>query len=206
MKPGHIYLLRNPSYQANYHKLGKTTDTVEKRSKQLSRPTGVPSDFITVYQHSVIDCDKAENMAKERLKKYRVDNTEFFDLPQNEAIKVLMEVVNAINLIEKDDEPNPFADCVVDNICELFESGQVRLMDGEAFKLQIYYLLSPIYERLTFTSKEFANTTGISENRVGELASQLKFETEEQMMHRLKLEEDRCSQEFDQINKRQSKI
>jgi hypothetical protein len=203
MKPGRIYLLRNPAFKENYHKLGKTTRTVEERSKQLSKPTGIPSDLITVYQHDVVDCDKAENMAKERLKKYRVDNTEFFDLPQNEAIGVIMEVVNAINTVEEDiDERRPFSAYAVDEICKIFESGRVRSMDGEAFKVQIYYLLSPVYGRLTFTSKEFADKTGVSEKRIVELANQLKFETEEQMGRRMRLEEERLCREVDEIYKR----
>ena len=193
MKAGHIYLLRNPSFKENYHKLGKTTDTVEKRSKKLAQPTGVPSGFLIVYQHAVSDCDKAENLGKERLKKYRVADTEFFELPQNEAIKVLIDVVNIINAIPVEDEPNPFAGCVSDNIRSLFESGEARAMDGDAFKLWICNQLTPLYERLFFTGKEFSQMTGLSEKRVVELAAQLKFETEEMFELRRKKEEDDAS-------------
>lgn len=189
MKSGHIYLLKNPAYRDNYHKLGKTADTVEKRAKKLSQPTGVPSEFLIVYQHRVVDCDAAENMAKERLKNYRVADTEFFDLPQNEAIKILMEVVSIFNTPDDDGEENPFANCIFQNIRELFETGQVRSLSGEALKIQLFYLLSPGYSRLSFTLKEFVDKTGIPEDRVMELLKQLNIQTEEQITYELKRQE-----------------
>ena len=67
MKSGHIYLLKNPAYRPNYHKVGKTEDTTEKRARKLSQATGVPEEFIIVYQHRVPNCHRAESLAKERL-------------------------------------------------------------------------------------------------------------------------------------------
>jgi len=201
MKSGHIYLLKNPAYRDNYHKLGKTADTVEKRAKKLSQPTGVPSEFVIVYQHRVVDCDAAENMAKQHLKDYRVADTEFFDLPQNEAIKILMEVVSVINAPSNDEDENPFANCVFENIRDSFETGQARSLSGEAFKIQTFYFLSPAYSRASFTLKEFVDKTGISENRVIELLNQLKIQTEEQIFDELKRQEDQCREMDEDIRR-----
>jgi hypothetical protein len=191
-------LLKNPAYRDHYHKLGKTTDTVEKRAKKLSRPTGVPSEFVIVYAHRVVDCGAAENMAKERLKKYRVTDTEFFDLPQNEIIKILIEVVSFFNTPDDDEEENPFANCIFQNICELFENGQVRSLDGEALKIQLFYLLSPGYSRLSFTMKEFVDKTGIPEDRVMVHLKQLNIQTEEQIFDEVKRQEEQLCREIDE--------
>jgi hypothetical protein len=201
MKSGHIYLLKNSAYRDNYHKLGKTADTVEKRAKKLSRSTGVPSEFVIVYQHRVVDCDAAENMAKQRLKNYRVADTEFFDLPQNEAIKILMEVVSVINTPSDNKEENPFVNCVFENIRDLFETGQARSLSGEAFKIQIFYFLSPAYSRASFTLKEFVDKTGIPENRVMELLKQLNIRTENQIFDELKRQEEKCHEMDEEIRK-----
>jgi hypothetical protein len=204
MKSGHIYLLKNPAYRDNYHKLGKTADTVEKRAKKLSQPTGVPSEFVIAYQHRVVDCDAAENMAKQRLKDYRVADTEFFDLPQNEAIKILMEVVSIINTTGDDEEENSFVNCVFEDIRELFETGQARSLNGEAFKIQVFYFLSAAYSRASFTLKEFVDKTGISENRVTELLKQLNIQTEDQIFDKLKRQEDQCREMDEDMRKGQS--
>lgn len=193
MKSGHIYLLKNPAYLNNYHKLGKTADTVEKRAKKLSQPTGVPSGFLIAYQHPVADCDAAERMAKERLKGYRVADTEFYDLPQNEAIKILMEIVSFINTPSDDDE-GLFATCIVQNIRELFESGEARSLSGEAFKIQLLYLMSPNYSRMSFTLTEFVNKTGVPKDQVVRLLKQLKIQTEEEIFDHSKRLEEQCSQ------------
>ena len=200
MNPGHIYLLNNPAYRANYHKVGKTADTVERRARKLSQPTGVPSEFVIVYQHRVVDCDKAENMAKERLKNCRVADTEFFDLPQNEAIKILMDVVSSINASDEDEEGNPFANCIFENIRKLFETGEIRSLSGEALKIKLLDLLTPGYSvsRLPFTLKEFVDKTGISEDRVTELLKQLKIQTEEQILDKVKRQERQSIREMDE--------
>jgi hypothetical protein len=200
VNPGHIYLLRNPAYREHYHKLGKTGDTVEKRAKKLSQPTGVPSGFLIVYQHRVADCDKAENMAKERLKNYRVADTEFFDLTQNEAIKTLMEVVSVINTPGDDDEGNPFANCIFENIRNLFETGEIRALSGEELKIKLLHILTPGYSdsSLAFTLKEFVEKTGIPEDRVIELLKQLKLQTQEQFLSRYKQEEEQLCREIDE--------
>ena len=198
VKPGHIYLLRNPAYREHYHKLGKTADTVEKRAKKLSQPTGVPSGFLIVYQHRVADCDKAENMAKERLKNYRVADTEFFDLPQNEAIRIIMEVVNIINTPGNDEEENPYAHFFLETVCELFDSGRIRSLNGEAIKIQLFYLLAWANSRESFTLKEFVDKTGIPEEHVIELLKELGLKTEEQIWSERKQQEEQLGREIEE--------
>jgi|GEM_PF-6736640 len=203
MKSGHIYLLANPAYRENYHKLGKTADTVEKRAKDLSRPTGVPNEFVIVYQHQVVDCDAAENLAKKKLNDYRDrNNKEFFVLPQNEAIKILMEVVSIINATsDVEDEENAFANCIVDNIRRLFETGQVCSLSGDALKIKLFHELLPGLSRLSFTLDEFADNTGISKERIVELLKQLNIKTEEQIEDEFKQQEAEYSRWFEELKK-----
>ena len=198
MRTCHIYLLKNPAYRDNYHKLGKTADTVEKRAKKLSQPTGVPSGFLIVYQHRVVDCDKAEDMAKERLKNYRVADTEFYDILQNEAIGILMEVVNIINTPSDDEEEHPYANAFLRKTRELFESGQVSSLSGEALKIRLFYLLSWAYWRESFSLKEFVERTGIPEVRVTELLKQLGIQTEEQIRYERDQEEKQLCREIEE--------
>jgi hypothetical protein len=181
MNSGHIYLLKNRAYRNNYHKLGKTTDTVEKRARKLSQATGVPSEFRIVYQAEVVDCDKAENMAKERLKHYRVADTEFFDLPQDQAIQIVMEIVKLINTPNDSEQDHFYANDFLRKVCQLFESGQVRSLSGDALKIWLFCLLSPAYWRESFSLKEFVDRTGIPEDRVIDLLKQLGLETEDQI-------------------------
>ena len=202
MNPGHIYLLKNPAYRDNYHKLGKTTDTVEKRARKLSQPTGVPSEFRIVYQHWVVDCDKAENMAKERLQPYRVAGTEFFDLPQNEATNILIAVTDTVNAHSSDEEECLFANTFFQNIRGLFETRQVHSLSGDALKIRLLYLLSPAYSRLSFTLKEFVDKTGISEDRVIDLLKQLGIQTEEQIWHEQHQEEKEMCREIEEEDMR----
>lgn len=180
-KSGHIYLLKNPSYRANYHKLGKTADTVEKRARKLSQPTGVPTAFVVVYQHHVSDCHKAEALAKERLKKYRVADTEFFDVQQNEAIRILMEVVELINKPEDDSDSHPYADAFMQKVCAIFETGEATHMSEDEFKVRIFGLTSWAYWRESFSLKEFAERTGIPEQRVSEILRQTGLSTEDEI-------------------------
>ena len=181
MKSGHIYLLKNPAYRPNYHKIVKTQETTEKRARKLSQPTGVPAEFIIVYQHHVPDCHRAESAAKERLKDYRVADTEFFDIPQNEAIKIMMEIVEAMQKPEDDTEGHPYADTFLRKICELFETSAAARMSADEFKIRIYYLTSWRYWRESFTLREFCEGTGIPTHRVSELLKTSGISTEEEI-------------------------
>ncbi len=91
MRHGFVYILLNPSF-VDQVKIGQTTRTSEKRATELSRPTGVPSPFIVVYDELVSDVDEVEARMHRRFEGFRVQrNREFFRVPMRDAIKALQE-------------------------------------------------------------------------------------------------------------------
>ena len=72
-------------------KIGLTDRTSKARAKEL-RGTGVPDDFIVVYDELVTDCASVELRLHQRFDDYRYQpNREFFQIPVREAIRGLME-------------------------------------------------------------------------------------------------------------------
>ena len=72
-------------------KIGLTERTSKARAKEL-RGTGVPDDFIVVYDELVTDCEFVELRLHQRFDDYRYQpNREFFQIPVREAIRGLME-------------------------------------------------------------------------------------------------------------------
>lgn len=72
-------------------KIGLTEREPKERAKDL-RGTGVPDDFIVIYDELVTDCKIVEKRLHERFDDYRYrPNREFFQIPIREAIRGLME-------------------------------------------------------------------------------------------------------------------
>lgn len=72
-------------------KIGLTERTSKDRAKDL-RGTGVPDDFIVVYDELVTDCKFIEKRLFARFDDYRYQpNREFFQIPIREAVRGLME-------------------------------------------------------------------------------------------------------------------
>lgn len=64
-----------------------------QRVVELSRQTGVPADYILVYDELVNDCDSVERKLHEKFAGYReVRNKEFFRVRPTDAIKALQEL------------------------------------------------------------------------------------------------------------------
>lgn len=99
MSKGWIYILSNNSLKKDLLKIGKTTQTPEKRAAQISSRTGVPAPYVVAYKMQVSDCDTVELWVHNRLSKYR-HSKEFFELPLEEAIKVVSEVVSKLKKTE----------------------------------------------------------------------------------------------------------
>ena len=90
---GYIYVLSNPSMKEDMLKIGMTRRDPKERAVELSRSTGVPTDFVVAYQVRVPDCRSAEKLVHERLSKYRTSKRkEFFSLPSRDAIHTVKEV------------------------------------------------------------------------------------------------------------------
>lgn len=72
-------------------KIGLTERTSKERAKDL-RGTGVPDDFIVIYDELVTDCNFVEKRLHARFDDYRYQpNREFFQIPIREAVRGLME-------------------------------------------------------------------------------------------------------------------
>jgi hypothetical protein len=59
---GFVYVLLNPAFPRQL-KIGRTAINSEKRAMQLSRQTGVPDDFIVIYDELVGDSERVEKIA-----------------------------------------------------------------------------------------------------------------------------------------------
>ncbi len=98
VKPGKIYILRNPSYKDTLVKIGRTSGLSEARAKQISSVTGVPQNFEVLYEEDVVDCTLAEKLIHQKLENYRVNTKrEFFQLPLKLAVKQVFEVCLFVN-------------------------------------------------------------------------------------------------------------
>ena len=88
---GHVYVMLNPSIPGVV-KIGRTRDQTRARARQLYS-TGVPKEFIVLWQEFVHDSDKVEQEIHERFKDLRVNpRREFFEVEPQQAIRTLMEV------------------------------------------------------------------------------------------------------------------
>ena len=87
---GFVYVLINP-HMEGLVKIGKTTRDPMSRAAELSQHTGLPADFILVFQQEVTNCDVVEQLVHEKLKKHRLPNKEFFSVPVDKAIHAVIE-------------------------------------------------------------------------------------------------------------------
>jgi hypothetical protein len=90
MSAGFVYIMINPAMRGLV-KIGLTERTSKERAKDL-RGTGVPDDFIVIYDELVTDCNFVERRLHARFDDYRYQpNREFFQIPIREAVRGLME-------------------------------------------------------------------------------------------------------------------
>ena len=76
-------------------KIGRTRDQTRARARQLYS-TGVPKEFVVLWQELVHDSDEVEEQLHERFKASRVNaRREFFEVEPQEAIRALMEVARS---------------------------------------------------------------------------------------------------------------
>src|SRR5438552_7851226 len=100
MSTGFVYIMINPSFIKKV-KIGITTRTSEERAKELSS-TGVPDDFVVVYDELVNNCEEVEKQLHDKFDAFRTNkNREFFNIPVKEAIKELQKIKNSY-LINED--------------------------------------------------------------------------------------------------------
>lgn len=94
---GYIYLLRNAAHELDVFKIGRTTNTVEGRAKQLSG-TPSPDQFIIILRWQVKDCVLAEKLIHKKLDSYRLNpKREFFKIKLEDSIKEIIPIIDKIN-------------------------------------------------------------------------------------------------------------
>ena len=88
MEEGYVYILSNDSLNGLL-KIGSTTFGAEKRAKQLSYTTALPSPFIVEYEIYVRHYVEFEKAIHRKLDSYRVNpKREFFAVSIDKAIEV----------------------------------------------------------------------------------------------------------------------
>jgi len=92
MAIGFVYILLNPAFPRQI-KIGRSRGESNKRAKELSRQTGVPHDFIVIYDEMVSDAEEVERLMHDKFADSRVHrNKEFFFATPKDAIKALQEL------------------------------------------------------------------------------------------------------------------
>lgn len=88
---GHVYVMLNPA-MPGIVKIGRTREQAKARARQLYS-TGVPKEFVVLWQELVHDSDEVEKEIHARFKSSRLNpRREFFKVEPQEAIRTLMEV------------------------------------------------------------------------------------------------------------------
>lgn len=112
-----MYILINP-YMRGLIKIGLTTSTPEKRAKQLSAATGVPGEFVVIYDELVSDCRLVERELHNHFAGYRAEiNREFFTVPPKDAIKALQNISKSYSLAKDDYQ---FSKSIIDELRKKF--------------------------------------------------------------------------------------
>lgn len=84
-----VYVLTNKS-MPNLLKIGSTTKEPDERAKQVSRGTGVPTNFMVEYAFKCFNAESLEREIHKYLKPHRVSNDrEFFQITLDEVEKTI---------------------------------------------------------------------------------------------------------------------
>jgi len=90
---GWVYVLSNPSMPGIF-KIGLTTTHPEKRAKELSGTTGVPTKFKVVRSFISDDPNAHEKEIHRQLARYRInEDREFFQCPVERIIQICTSVI-----------------------------------------------------------------------------------------------------------------
>lgn len=87
-RPGYCYVLANPSFRENVHKVGLTERTLSERTKELFT-TGVPTPFSVETSWHVRNCRVFEFLMHTLFREHRVNKKrEFFEVPLQSLVCV----------------------------------------------------------------------------------------------------------------------
>lgn len=101
---GWVYVLHNPSFKHNMIKIGFTNrPTPQQRAQELSKHTGVPTEFEVVYAVQVPNAQNVETRVHQILQHKRAQNNrEFFECHTDEAVKTIRSVAGK-NVVQEMD-------------------------------------------------------------------------------------------------------
>lgn len=91
-RPGFVYVLTNPSLDGMV-KVGMTTATVERRAKQLSQSTSIPTQFEIHASFESTDPSADEQRVHLALQEHRVPSSEFFMVSAAKAAEMCAQVI-----------------------------------------------------------------------------------------------------------------
>lgn len=107
-KEGFVYVMSNPS-MPGLVKIGIARESVEKRKKSLSSPSGVPTPFVIEYACKVTDCKAVEDALLTAFTRDRINmSREFFRIDPIQAI-VLLELMKIEDVTEQATADQPEA-------------------------------------------------------------------------------------------------
>lgn len=147
MAAGYIYVLVNSSLP-DLVKVGKTTRSPAERAQELSKSTGVPTQFVVAFEEYFDDCDNAEDAVHSELEARgfrQSKNREFFRAKPNEVMRVILKVASrnptTAAVLDEHDESStsqPWAD-ILNQAYDLLEGNGDELQDTEE-ALRLYKL------------------------------------------------------------------
>lgn len=138
MTNGFIYVLLNPSIP-NMVKIGQTKTTSEKRARAISSATGVPTDFIVLYDALVSDVEKAEEEIHTHFSGYRPNKRrEFFNVPPKLAIRALIDIAHKYPIA-------PVLPTTIDDVLPMLKSRFPKFLDPNIFSARIITIPGACY-------------------------------------------------------------
>lgn len=99
-EPGYVYILTNPSFREDWVKIGKSSRTVDVRSKELDN-TAVPLPFeiyATLRTVKYYKVEKQIHKQIDRLTDLRIrQNREFFNIPPSVALDIMRDIADLLD-------------------------------------------------------------------------------------------------------------
>lgn len=142
MANGFVYILLNPAFPTMV-KIGLTEDLSEARSRKLSSATGVPQDFVVLYEEFVNNVEEVENALHRQFSSYRVNpKREFFYVSPKIAISALIEIAKKYSVIET-------LQIAFDDLIPYFKSTFPQYsIDSNIFSIQLMTVPGACYLRI----------------------------------------------------------
>lgn len=100
MQPGYVYILTNESFREDWVKIGKSSRSVDVRSKELDNPA-VPlpfSIYATMQTSKYNEVEKLVHKTIDRLTDLRIrQNREFFNVSPSVALDIFRDIASTID-------------------------------------------------------------------------------------------------------------